>query len=627
MEIKSSLLNSKEMSLVKDSLIKISEKDHKEDFRVNMLEYINDSADNNDDEFFFDMLEFVRFLNPDSDAVAYTTPEHLIYMNAPNGGGVGERVRVWDFIYCHECLHQLWDTFGVANKIKEEGIKYDHYILNVASDCVINDYLSYYRKKEMFEQGISPQYLKTEYGIEYNRKKDTQFTLYLKLLEKAEELKKDEQIQNAMDNEGQEGQEGQEGSSSSSSGSSSSSSSKSSSSSGSNDNQKESPEDSAKRAQAAADKAKEAAKEAAKNEDEDADKKAAAANKAQEEADKAKEAADKAKEAAKNGDNKEAEKQASAAKEAADKAEQAAKEAGADGTEENGDNKNKSDKKSDNGSKKWGTGDGSGENIESDVNLDEIRRSAEEVINKYKEKLSGDLGAFINQCKMSKQLNNDGLMTGAKKGVSMWNQKLQQYTNAYIKNKIFKKQREFKRTYQRVKRGSGFVEYGQPLQRGKKLKEDKLILNIAFYVDRSGSMSGCIDDVFKASYIIAESMKKQFGKEKVIGGTEFKMFAFDDAMVEVNWGKSLNARGGTMSFDSILKYINEETNDYMINIIITDAGFDVDEQKIEKFLAGINGCIMFVTNDPNSNVKDIANKQQNKTKLFFIAADQDFTIK
>ena len=65
MEIKSSLFNSKSMQYVKNSLIQISEIDHKEEFRVNMLEYINDTSDNDDDEFFFDMLEFVRFLDPE----------------------------------------------------------------------------------------------------------------------------------------------------------------------------------------------------------------------------------------------------------------------------------------------------------------------------------------------------------------------------------------------------------------------------------------------------------------------------------------------------------------------------------------------------------------------------------
>ena len=139
MEITSSLLNDKYFVNVKDSLIAVSEKDNKADFRVHLIEYINDTADNNDDMFFFDMVEFVRFLNPSDSSIAYTTPDHLIYLNAP--GKVGEKVRVWDFIFCHECLHQLWETFGVADEIKNHNIEYNHTLLNIASDCVINDFL------------------------------------------------------------------------------------------------------------------------------------------------------------------------------------------------------------------------------------------------------------------------------------------------------------------------------------------------------------------------------------------------------------------------------------------------------------------------------------------------------
>ena len=133
------------------------------------------------------MLEFVRFLNPSDDAIAYTTPDHLIYMNCPNSKING--VKQWDFVYDHECLHQLWDTFGVADKIKKQYGSYNHDILNIASDCVINDYLSYFRHKSQPNDLITPEYLKKTYNVEYDRKKDTQFTLYLKLNKIAEEHK------------------------------------------------------------------------------------------------------------------------------------------------------------------------------------------------------------------------------------------------------------------------------------------------------------------------------------------------------------------------------------------------------------------------------------------------------
>ena len=149
MEINSSLLNDKSFKYVKESIEEISAIDDKGKFRVNLIEYINDTAENNDDMFFFDMLEFTRFLNPNDDAVAYTTPDRLIYLNAPTK--FGEKYREWDFVYCHECLHQLWDTFAVGDQIKKEGVEYNHYVLNIASDCVINDYLAYYRKNCLSE--------------------------------------------------------------------------------------------------------------------------------------------------------------------------------------------------------------------------------------------------------------------------------------------------------------------------------------------------------------------------------------------------------------------------------------------------------------------------------------------
>ena len=190
MEIKSSLLNSSDMSEVKKSLIAKSSVDGKQNFRVKMLEYINDSSQSDDDEFFFDMLEFVRFLDSTDNAIAYTDEHSLIWLNAP--GKVGETLRPWDFIYDHECLHQLWETFGVRDRIIKNGEVYDHEILNIASDCVINDYLASIRKK----QGptnigiITPEFLQSEFGVTYDRKVDTQYTLYLKLIEKKAELMK-----------------------------------------------------------------------------------------------------------------------------------------------------------------------------------------------------------------------------------------------------------------------------------------------------------------------------------------------------------------------------------------------------------------------------------------------------
>ena len=60
MEIKSSLLNNDDdLKYTKESIIAVSQIDHKEDFRVDLVEYINDVCDNDDDTFFYNMMRSI----------------------------------------------------------------------------------------------------------------------------------------------------------------------------------------------------------------------------------------------------------------------------------------------------------------------------------------------------------------------------------------------------------------------------------------------------------------------------------------------------------------------------------------------------------------------------------------
>ena len=597
------------MKFVKNSLIKVSEKDNEAEFRVKALEYINDTSDEKDDKFFYDMLEFVRFLDPDDEATAYTTPEHLIYLNCPSGGGnpIGKSVRKWDFIYDHECLHQLWDTFGVAEKIKKEQgeDKYNHKLLNFASDCVINDYLYYYRKKERPDNLITPEYIKETFGVKYDRKVDTQYTLYLKMLPELEKIKKDQKYKDQPDENEEQGQgQGQGKSSGSSKGNNSGDSSKKKENKTADDAQKSADEakKSAKKAQDIADKAKDAG-------DKDADEKQKKADEAKKAAKEAQDAADKAKEAKDKGDKETEEKAAKEAQDAANKAKKLAEEA--NGEKNSGEGK--------------GQGDDTTDHEETEADLKDIKERAKEIIENYKNKLSGDFGTFISKCKKSVELNKSGLSSGVEKGMSGWNQQLNQSCTAFVKKKVFQKKRFFKSTYQRVRRGSGFVKMGEPIQPGKKKLEKKLTINVAFYIDISGSMSECINDVWKASYVIAEGLKKNFGKENVVDEVTFKMHAFDTQMFEVPYGKKKNAGGGTMNFENILEYIKDNTYDYLINIIITDAGFSIDKTQTAKFIKNIDGMIEFVTNEDSVEMKKLA--KEYPTQLNYILADPQFNIK
>ena len=630
MEIKSSLINSKELKLLKDSLIAASEVDGKENFRVRLIEYIDDTADNEDDEFFYDMIEFCRFLKPDPETTAYTTPDHIIYLNAP--GVFGEKMREWDFVYCHECLHQLWETFAVEDQIKKNGIKFDHYVLNVASDCVINDYLAAIRKKTAPDGLITPDYLNKTYGIDYDRKVDTQFTLYLKLIEVAEKLKEDQRCQDAQDNgDGQDTGDGPTGDGPQGGGDPNKTPKKGNDNSGkggepsdSNDNTAEGAQKSADEAKKAADKAQENA-DSGKGSQEDADAAKEAAKEAQD-------AADRAKEAAGKGDKEGEAKAAQEAKDAADKAKKLA------GEGEDKDNTDRTDgggkDKDGNEGKEQGTpeqGHGPGDKgLSGEISEEEkkrIKEKAEGVIKKYKEKISGAFGDFVKKCKNSVKCDPNGLANNTRKGKGAWNKQMDLAINAYVKKNLDKKRRQFEQTYKRVKRGSGIVKMGAPIIPGKRIKDDKMPINIAYYIDRSGSMEACINQVFEAAFKISEALKQRFRKDKLVKSTDFRTFVFNTSMKEIKFGQKTYASGGTMGLDEILDFINKNTKNVLINIIITDAGFNVNETEIKKFLKdGVDGLVIFITNAENAEVKKIANENEFKTKLIYILADANFNV-
>lgn len=831
MEIKSTLLNASDMSRVKESLILVSEIDGKEKFRVNMLEYIDDTAESEDDQFFYNMMPYIQFLNPNDDAVAYTTPDKLIYLNSP--GQIGESLPHWDFIYCHECLHQLWDTFDVGKRIQSNGVKYDHDILNIASDCVINDYLSAIRKKKHADGLITPEYLKEKFGVDYDRKIDTQFTLYLKLIEHIDALKNDpvcqksfdgkikpkevirdpgptpppppggkhskeyidgwtDAIQDVLDkkvdplddkrqpkntgvkdydtgyedclgNIKQGLEEGVTLSDDVPSGNAGGSdlpqipwdvdNQKQGGSSGSgksddqnkkdldaNDAQQSADEakkaadaaqkaadraqdaadngtgsqadadaaqkaaDEAKKAADAAQDAADAAKDAADNGDKDGEGKAAqeakdeadkakeaakdaaggnkkasdlnandakaaadnaqnsadaakssardaqaevdrkraagapkseiekaqeeadrakeAAKNAQEAADKAKNAADKAQKAASKGDSKAENEAAKEAADAAKNAEDAAR------TADEAKNAAEGKKSSGGNNKSGGKGQGKGGMVDfSPKELAEIKKHAEEVIDRYKGVISGSFGEFIKKCKSSVKCDKDGLEAKANRGSASWNQSMDRAINTFVKKKVFQKKRRYKTSYKKLKRGTGIVQMGDVLQPGRKKIEERMDISIAFYIDRSGSMQACIDNVFKACHTIADALKKRFKQEKVIDKQVFKSWAFDDQMHELPWGKTVNAWGTTMDFDKILDYINRHTKDFLINIIITDAEFGVPPQPVKELLKNIDGMVIFVTNKPKDEVKKISEETEYRTQLVYVLADPDFTIK
>ena len=816
--IKSSLINSKPFENLKQSLIEVTEIDPNPDnlkFRIHTIEYINDVSDSDDDNFFYDCLEFVRFEDPNKESVAYTWPDGRIYLNMPNKL-IETKMSVWDFIYDHECLHQLWDTWDVQKKIENKLGYCDTELLNIASDCVINDYLVYYRKKTPPSIGIYPNVLKKEFGVEYDRKKDTQYTLYLKLLkldkkdkdnlkEKAEEIEgklrpktvkikqdnssggsggsgpnkqySDDYIKGRKDaindvldkkvdplkgwkpsntgndeydkgynecmKEIEDGlKDGIEISKNSNGGGGSENglpkipwdvenNDKNNGSNGNDSKNSDDAQNAADKAQDAANKAQDAANKAQKESKDDPSNKQKseaaknaqnAANKAKEAAKQAKAAADKAKAAKSKGDSDDENKHAQEAINKAKEAEQAAESAkeGKDGTDGNnsgnpltsndakqaakkardaankakqaaakasGDKKEKAKKEAEraekaaqeaeeaaqasedakkNGDKKLedklaqdaidkaklaedcanaaeeisqgldgneklnnntnqdgGKQAGKGGHVEPKIFDEKIAAASKKVIDKYKNKIGGTFGEFIKRCKESIACNDNGLAVDVQVGKNSWHDDLSLSVNAFVKKKVFQKKREYESTYKRIKRGSGYVKPGQPLLQGRQIRQNKMPLNIALYVDVSLSMNSVIRGVFKSLYAICDAINKRFGKEEVISETLFRTFIFNDKIKEIPYGKVANASGSTISLDDLCEYIYKKSGDYLINIIITDANFGgINEQKITKIVEENENLLVFVTNEHNQQVKNLADKFD--TKIVYIFADDNF---
>lgn len=724
---KSEVLDYDSMKPVKDNLIAISVSDGKQDFRVDVLEYIDMTSDNDNDDYMYNAMKYIRFLPAGSEEVAYTDPKHGIFLNVPYAP-IGEKASslpVYNTIYYHECLHQIWDTFGVEADIVKKHGNCDHYLLNVASDCVINDYLANVRKMPLFEGGITPEYMDQTYKITYDRNKDTQYTLYMRLVNACQadpslrkKMDSDKRLKPAKieisdipqpprppmpppskdyvrgwqdgiddavnkkvdpltynprpvkndydqgyndvlarikqgmehgitvgtddgptgggglpqipwdktgidpkklnkdnkdnkDNQDNNNNNGNDGSG------------------GGGGKTAKDAQNSANNAKRAADRAKDAANKAKdsdsgpgtdgkKTEDTpDAKSAQASADKAQKAADRAQEAADAAAEAARKGDKSEEEKQAKIAAEAEREAEELAQQA--DPSQTNTGNIN-------NGS----SGNSKGVGHDEDTNprfykYPDVEDGMEELAKEYQNKLAGTFGKYIEQIKKSKACIDTGLEVRSLKGANTWITSTKGFVRTYIENRIFRLKMKMKSTYSRIRRGSKVV-FGQPIKAGKKPVDESLIISVALYVDRSGSMESCIRDVWKALYELCESIKKSFAHEKLVSDTVFSIHAFDEAIHPIKYGNMMSADNGTAPFDKILDYMRHHTKEYLITIILTDGQMDYDKQNVKDYFNDkeMNGLVVFITCDPQPAFKKLA--KEFPTQMKYVEAPNKFQL-
>lgn len=596
-----------EFRYTKTSLLYAAEADGELNKRVKIFDYIDD--ENNEGTFYYDMLEFFRFLDPSDPAtqghIAYTTPDHLLYFNAPNEYITNPReLAQWDFVYCHECLHQIWDTFAVGEKIKADGLEYNHRLLNIAADCIINDFLRRIEKKVPFENGIFPETIEEQFsGIKYNPKKDTQYSLYVKLQKWLKDnnedidqkINQDENFKKAVE-QSEKHEQGD----------------------GPGDKQPDDSQDGAGQGQSGGDQQDGQQGNQDGNQQGDNQGNGSDQQGNQDGQGNGQDGAGKGNGSGQNGAGQQGNKS---------------------GGNQDGDSKQGSgaDKNGQQGGQQGQGGKGAGKGNGSLGDAKEIsaaeqaaiREKARKVINKYKDAMSGNLGDFIKKCKSSVKGESQGIDVGARSGShSNWNKTLTTNILSYVSQRV-RTRTQYESSWRRISRRQNTVKPGDLLMKGKKRKKDQIKVNIAFYIDCSGSMSSCIDNVFDSAIAIGEALKKNFGREVsssngAISEFDFKTFLFNDRIHPIEWGKRYGASGGTLPFDEIVDYIKKNTNDYLINVIITDAEFDIKRDVVMGMLNDVYGLIQFVTNTSNKTIESMASSS--KGKLQYIEADPNFSV-
>ena len=592
----------------------VTKKEH--EFIYDMFDFINDECENNDDMFFYDMMEFIRIIR-EPGHIAYTTPDRLISLNTP--GKPGMDTGIWEFIFEHECLHQLWDTFGVEDEIKKAGLEYDHTLLNIASDCVINDYLEHIRKKKPFKDGIFPDVIKKEYGVEYDRKRDTQFSLYCKLLKspkKPQNPPQDPMSQGNDDHQqssnpgnqgqGQQGQgqqgQGQQGQGQQGQGQNG------------QGQQGQGQQGQGQQGQGQNGQGQQGQSQNGQGQQGQGQNGQGQQGQGQNGQGQQGQGQQGQNGQGQNGQGQQGQGQNGQGQQGQGQQGQGQQGQGQQGQGQQGQGQN--------GQKgKPGNSGGSAPDLNDELSASEVKKAADAIIKKYRDKLSGALGDFISKCKSSQKMEKSdyGAKTNSR-GVSGMKE-LDHVINARVKKKIFNAKRQYKSTFSRLKRGFVAKE-GEMLQQGRIPKENTLNICISFYVDVSGSMSDCIDSVQTALNTISDDVIKKYKKDSAVSSIGVKFFAFNERIYEINRKTRLCASGGTCSLDNLFDHIETNCNNCLVNIILTDGSMNVNKSELNSSLKNIDGCVIFITNEPNNEVKQYA--KTTNAQVTYIQADSNF---
>lgn len=222
-----------------------------------------------------------------------------------------------------------------------------------------------------------------------------------------------------------------------------------------------------------------------------------------------------------------------------------------------------------------------------------------------------------------------------------WFEKLDKIIDRYIKQKITRQPKVYKRTFSRIARRPAINP--DIINKGKLEKKNQIQLKVAFYMDCSYSMSSHdrYKNVVIAANTIADNMDEAYKKSEIIQVDKEKSFMFykfdrdwnNDRIEQMDRGDlNMPLGGGTPSAASLINHISEGVNGYegkdaVVNVIMTDGYMDGAENAMAEALNKYpNFMFIFITCDFQADIKRMALSGA-YSNLSYIQSDEKFNLK
>lgn len=484
-----------------ESLFKTVNHNDEVDFRLDLISHFDSKFFENDEYLFYNLMKYVQFGIPSKTQSIIVDKDKNIILYAPSLiEGFDNSLENWEYLYTAECLKILYKTYDIDRIIKQELGKCNDDVLAIASNVVITEALKTKFNKDIPDTAISAERLLQLTNIKYSYIKDTQYTLYKKLLEAYES---DGNIKKIIEKTAKELENNIEG----------------------DTEVKDYEEVTPLNKRPVTDEELE------------------------------------------------------------------------EGTEEMLDYYNEAPL----------------------VSLDDFLKSTKDTLGGLFSKYIKDLQSISSHIRKDKF--NIPVKIQQQNASNTMLEPLFNCINLIVQNKLISIINNYERTYSRINRKYPESEI---LKKGKIIKNEKVDLNISFYIDTSGSMSGCIKNLMKEVYSNTKTLKDRFiksNKDK-IKNLDFIFYEFNTKINRIKPGTIPPAEGGNVSLDKLIDYMKKHTDMSLINIIITDAGFKTINADIINQTSNIKNNIVVFTNDVSSWPDYKKLKTESKHRIEVIHTDK-----